>query len=258
MCSDVLKQHHHLARACARYKRELSNTFEEGEDAEGGEQEDLLSHHDIGSIYRNQHDNENEIIDLEADDNFDISKKTLTVVSAPSTYQTASATRHASFETDNGDPALYEIGSHDSKRLGLAPDATSRYNSVKSVNSVNSDKFVQQFAHAGNNDVAAIFESSHPHKHTKNTSKPMLESIISESNLPVQEDSTKFSVKYKPIPNVSILLSSCVLLRLDVSIDKLYSFLTITLAIIFAPYRVLSRPSRFCRLPKNRNRNKPR
>jgi len=228
MCSDVQKQYNNLAKACARYKRELSQAGEDAEeDAEGVKQEDRLSHHDIGSIYRNQHDNENEIIDLEADDNFEISNKTMTVMSTPSTYQTANATRHSSFISDNGDPAFYEIGSHDSEQSALATDTASRH---YSVNSVNSDIFIQQFAHVGSNDVATISETGHRPKHIKNT-KPVLESIISESNLPVQEDSTKFSVKYKPTPNVKflvslsfVLLSSCVFLFSDVSIDELYHF----------------------------------
>ena len=193
MCSDVLNQHNHLAKACARYKRELSNTYDNIDSAEGSYKESMKSNDGSGQdilLFRN----ECEMIDLEGEENFDISKKSMHAMSAPSTFETDGATRHPSFISDGGESTVCEAVPFNGGQLVLPATSGSRHNSV------DSDIFIQQFA---SSNVASTPENGNPYKPVKNASRPVLESIISESNLPIQEDSAKFSVKYKPTPNVS-------------------------------------------------------
>lgn len=184
MCRDLVRQHRHLTKACARYKRELSNAYDLMDSSAASGKDEIDSYEGSGKNVENEDKN----IDLEADGNFD----------APSTFSstanTASATRQTSFFSDGGDVTVCEEATDPALQTGLITPTGSRNNSI------DSDVFIQYTAQANHSNGAALSEQP------SSPFKPVLESIISESNLPFHDDSKKFSVKFKPIPQVMSLL----------------------------------------------------
>ena len=183
MCRDLVRQHRHLTKACARYKHELSNAYDCMDSSAGSVNDHMVSK--IGS--GKNVESEDKIIDLDANGNYD----------APSAFgsivNTGSATRQTSFFSDGGDTTVCEEAAYSALQTGLTTATGSRHNSI------DSDVFIQHISKANPSNGAALSETSSPFK-------PVLESIISESNLPFHDDSKKFSVKFKPIPQVMSLL----------------------------------------------------
>ena len=184
MCRDLVKQHRHLIKACARYKRELSDAYDLADSSAEGVKDCMVSR--IGS--GKNVENEDEIIDLEANGNYD----------APNTYggtvNTEILTRQTSFFSDGGDVTVCEEAAYPALQTGLTTPAGSRHNSI------DSDVFIQHIAQANHSNGATVSEINSPFK-------PVLESIISESAIPFHDDSKEFSVKFKPIPQVIFFVS---------------------------------------------------
>ena len=220
MCRDLVKQHRHLTKACARYKRELSNASDLMDSSAGGVKDSMMANDGSGKNGQNEDKN----IDLEADGNYD----------APSTFGstviTESATRQTSFFSDGGDVTLCEDASFPALQTGLTTPTGSRHNSI------DSDVFIQHIVQANHSNGAALSEINSPFK-------PVLESIISESDIPFHDDSKEFSVKFKPIPQVI----ACVSL---LSSTLPYSLIFNHICMLSVSHRSLCRLTRSSRCPK--------